>query len=423
MINPRKLAVSVLLKIEKDKAYSNIAVNNMFKESGADEGEKRLASAIVYGVLDRRVTLDYILNSLMEKPFAKTAPYTAQVLRAGLYQILYMDGIPDHSAVDESVKLVKKSGESRNAGFVNAVLRQALRKNIPLPQGDELSEISVRFSCPLWIVESLIADYGIEDTKAILADSLNPAPLIIRANTVKITPEELACRFCESGIPCELCEPYGAVALDKGIEVAGNRFYLEGFFHVQDLASQRAVEVLSPQPGERVLDVCAAPGGKSFTMAEIMCNKGEIVSCDLYPKRVDLIKKGAKRLGLSIITAKATDAQNFEPALGEFDAVLCDVPCSGLGIIRRKPDIKYKEIINFETLEQTQDKIIQTASQYLKSGGRMLYSTCTLRRGENEQRVQKFLKNNPQFCLKYEHTYMPHKDKTDGFYCALIIKD
>ena len=196
--------------------------------------------------------------------------------------------------------------------------------------------------------------------------------------------------------------------------------YKNGFFHVQDLASQTAISVLAPKKGERVLDLCASPGGKSFTMAELMENRGEIIACDLYEQRVGLIADGAKRLGLDIIKATVNDATVYNEALGKFDCILCDVPCSGLGVIRRKPDIKYKPESDFVELEDIQYKILTTAVKYLKNGGRILYSTCTLRRAENENLVIYCQKEYNGFRKVCENTLMPHITNTDGFYYALL---
>lgn len=423
MANARRLAVSALLKVENDTAYSNITLNNIFHGSDASNEEKSLASAIFYGVLDRRITLDYVLNALMKAPFEKTAPYTKQVLRSGLYQIMFMDRIPQSAAVNESVKLIKHSKESRNAGFVNAVLRAALRNPIELPKGDSPFELSVRFSCPERIIKGFIRDYGTECAVELLKESLKAPPTTLRVNNLKISAEDLKTELLKQNIDCIECDIENALEISGGINIGENGLYKKGLFHIQDTASQTAVGVLSPRPFDRVLDMCAAPGGKSFTMAELMENKGEIIACDIYEHRTGLIADGAKRLGLDIIKTKTADAAAYNPELGQFDLVLCDVPCSGLGVIRRKPEIKYKPYEDLTSLNQLQYAILCNASKYLKNGARLLYSTCTLNKSENENITARFLSSHSGFSLMYEHTYMPHKDKTDGFYCALIVKE
>ena len=413
MANARKTAVKVLVKIEKEGTYSNLGVAEALKNSELNLQDKSLATAIIYGVLDRKITLDYILSKFLKTPINKTEPFTLMVLRSALYQIKYMDKIPESAAVNEAVKIMKSSKFSRNAGFVNGVLRSVLRTDVEIPKGDSAEDLSVRYSCPLWIVESFLKDYGLADTKALLEESLKPAPTVLRINTVKADISEIEKEYEIKG---------NSIELTKGIDISNSELYKKGLVYAQDYASQRAVEILSPKSGDRVLDLCSAPGGKAFTMANLMGNKGEIIACDLYPHRVELIERTAKRLGLDIIKTAVADATRYNPKLGEFDCVLCDVPCSGLGVIRRKPEIKYNALPCLEELKNIQLSILRNAVKYLKKGGKLLYSTCTLRREENEKLVISFQKEYNDLCKVYEHTFMPHKDGTDGFYCALFEK-
>ena len=413
MANARKTAVKVLVKIEKEGTYSNLGVAEALKNSELNLQDKSLATAIIYGVLDRKITLDYILSKFLKTPINKTEPFTLMVLRSALYQIKYMDKIPESAAVNEAVKIMKSSKFSRNSGFVNGVLRSVLRTEVEIPKGDSAEDLSVRYSCPLWIVESFLKDYGLADTKALLEESLKPAPTVLRINTVKADISEIEKEY-------EIKE--NSIELTKGIDISNSELYKKGLVYAQDYASQRAVEILSPKSGDRVLDVCSAPGGKAFTMANLMGNKGEIIACDLYPHRVELIERTAKRLGLDIIKTAVADATRYNPKLGEFDCVLCDVPCSGLGVIRRKPEIKYNALPCLEELKNIQLSILRNAVKYLKKGGKLLYSTCTLRREENEKLVISFQKEYNDLYKVYEHTFMPHKDGTDGFYCALFEK-
>ena len=423
MSNPRKAAVKALLKVENGSAYSNIALNAVLRESGLENADRAFASAIFYGVLDRRITIDYILSKFIKTPLKKVAPFTLEVLRSAVYQIMFMDKVPDSAAVNEAVKLIKSSRESRNAGFANAILRNILRNEITLPQGNDPQSLSVKYSCPEWIINSFITDYGADTAEELLKESLKPAPVIIRVNTLKTNTDTLKTELEKRGIPTDTAGTDNALILKKGIDAADFDLYKRGYFYAEDLSSQTAVSVLNPKKGERVLDMCAAPGGKSFTMALLMENEGEIVSCDLYEQRVGLIKSGAERLGIDIIKPMTADASCYNEDLGIFDCILCDVPCSGLGVLRRKPDIKYKPENDFADLTALQYKILQNAARYLKKGGRILYSTCTLRRAENEKLVNSFIMEYNGFRKMYEHTYLPHIDKTDGFYCALIVKD
>lgn len=417
MVNSRSLAVKILIKIEKDNAYSNLTLNAFFEETEISNVDKAFVTNLVYGVIERKITLDYVLKNFIKAPLKKVQPITLNTLRVALYQVMFMDKIPESAAVNEAVKSIKKSKESRNSGFVNAVLRNILRAEKLLPQGDSVENLSVIYSCPCEIIQSFINDYGFDTTKLILEESLKSAPLTVRVNTLKTSIESF---ISEIGVETEILNLNGAVELKSGISVGNNHLYKNGSFFVQDLASQTVVTILNPKKDERMLDMCAAPGGKTFSSAILMENTGEIVSCDLYEHKCNLIKNSAERLGLDIIKPTVCDATIFNENLGLFDCVLCDVPCSGLGIIRRKPEIKYKNFQEFDNLPNIAIKILNNAKNYLKPQGRILYSTCTLRKAENEDVVNAFLKENPEFSLDYSHTFMPHTDNTDGFYCALL---
>ncbi|MCQ2449876.1 MAG: 16S rRNA (cytosine(967)-C(5))-methyltransferase RsmB, partial [Clostridia bacterium] len=343
MSNARKIAVSTLTRIEQDGGYSNIVLDRTLRENDLSAVDRSFLTALVYGVLDRRLTLDYLLNQYIKQGIRKVQPFTKNALRCALYQLLYMERVPESAAVNETVKLVKSSKERYNAAFVNAVLRSYLRKPAALPQDDSKTSVSVRYSCPEWIVDSLIADYGVENAVGFLENSLIAPPVFLRVNTLRITAEELIKRLADEKITAVPTSDKFALQVQGGIDIKNCTCYHEGLFFVEDLACQRSVAALSPQSGERVLDLCAAPGGKSFAAAMLMQNKGEILSFDLYEKRANLIAAGANRLGFSCITASAGDATAFDEDLKTFDRVICDVPCSGLGVLRRKPEIKYKE--------------------------------------------------------------------------------
>lgn len=411
------------MKVENDSAYSNIALNAVLRESRLENADRAFASAVFYGVLDRKITIDFILSKFIKTPIKRVAPFTLEVLRSAVYQIMFMDKVPDSAAVNEAVKLIKSSKESRNAGFANAVLRNILRNEITLPDGNDPHSLSVRYSCPERIINSFINDYGVDTAEELLKESLKPAPVVIRVNTLKTDTKTLKAELEKRGIPAQTAETENALILKKGIDAADFDLYKSGFFYAEDVSSQTAVSVLNPKKGERVLDMCAAPGGKSFTMALLMENAGEIISCDLYEQRVGLIKSGAERLGIDIIRPMTADACVYSEDFGVFDCILCDVPCSGLGVLRRKPDIKYKPESDFTELQKLQYRILENAARYLKKGGRILYSTCTLRREENEKLVNSFIMEYNGFHKMYEHTYFPHIDKTDGFYCALLTKE
>lgn len=417
---PRGLAARAICKIETEKAYSNLLINSLLKESELTKEDKALATLIIYGTLDRKVVIDYYLKKFVNTPLKKIKPYTLAVMRTAVYQIKFTDRIPNSAAVNEAVKLIKNSNEAYNSGFVNAVLRSVADNEIELPSGNDINSISVRYSCPASLVSVLIKDYGAEDTKAFLQNSLLPPPLFLRVNTTKTSAEDLKLRLESKGIAAQNVFK-DAIKADGITNIEELDEFANGLFHVEELACQMAISALGIEENDRVLDLCAAPGGKSFTAAE-ETHKGEVISCDIYEKRTHLIEKGAARLGLQNISTRVLDATkpNFDEA--SFDKIICDVPCSGFGVIRRKPDIKYKPVNSFDELISTQREILNNASSYLKQGGKILYSTCTLHRAENDDVVNEFLENHKDFKLNYIHTFLPQTDGTDGFFAAVLEK-
>lgn len=416
--NPRALAARAILKIETEKAYSNLLINSILKETALSREDKALATLIIYGTLDRKVVIDYYLKKFVTTPLKKIKPFTLAVLRTAVYQIKFTDRIPDSAAVNEAVKLIKESNEAYNSGFVNAVLRSVADNEIGLPSGNDINSVSVRYSCPAGLVSVLVKDYGVEETKLFLENALLPPPLFIRVNTTKISTKDLIQRLENKGIKAQ--EVFkNAIEADGITNIEGLEEFKEGLFHIEELACQKAIATLEIEKTDRVLDLCAAPGGKSFTAAE---EAKEVVSCDIYEKRTRLIEKGAERLGLNNISTRILDAtkQNFDEA--SFDKIICDVPCSGFGVIRRKPDIKYKPVNDFDELIATQKAILNLASNYLKKGGKILYSTCTLHKSENDDVVNEFLENHKDYKLNYIHTFLPQTDGTDGFFAAVLEK-
>lgn len=422
MANVREIAVNLLAELEQNKAYSNIALNKIITQNNLSSMDKGLLTALFYGVLDRKITLDFIISKFLKTPINKLKPITKQALRIAVYQIMYMDKIPESAAVNESVNIVKKSKERYNASFVNGVLRALLRNPVEIPKSDDIKSLSIRYSCPESIISEFVKDYGLETAKKLLSEALQKPPITLRVNNTKISPEQLIEELQSEGFTAQQHTLENSLEILGSIDISSSSAYKKGYFHIQDLASQITVKTLDAKPYERIADLCAAPGGKTFTIAEMMQNKGEVLAFDLYEKRCELISKGARRLGLDIIKTKTADATEFNEDLGFFDALLCDVPCSGLGVIRRKPEIKYKDISDFSELEKIQQKILLNAASYIKNGGRILYSTCTLRKAENERQIEIFLDTHKEFVLKYERTFAPHSDGTDGFYCALLVK-
>ncbi len=422
-MNDRTIAYKILLKIEKDKAYSNLTLDTVLgKEEACSEPFVR---ALVYGVIERKITLDYILSEILSQPIKKLKPQVLTVLRMGVYQIKYMDKVPVSAAVNESVKLVKQQGFSFASGLVNSVLRKIADREINYPENENSPEyLSIKYSCPIDLVNKYIKDYGFENAVGILSTALETPPLNIRVNTLKISAEELIKVLQNEGVEASACDLKGALTVNTG-NIFQTDCYKKGLFHVQDLASQICIAALDPKPYETVLDMCAAPGGKSFTIAEKMHNNGKVYSFDLYEHRLSLINSGAKRLGIDIVHTKISDASVFYNDMPLADKILCDVPCSGLGVIRRKPEIKYKDLGFIDKLTDLQYNIICSSSLYLKKGGRLVYSTCSLNKDENENVCNRFLETHKDFKLSDGSpvTLMPHTDKTDGFFFTVFTKE
>ena len=430
----RQIAFEILLKIEKDKAYSNLAIDSAVKAYCPDSTDCAFISHLVYGVIERKITLDYIFSEYLKQPVNKLKKDVLTILRLGTYQIVFSEKIPESAAVNESVKLAKNNKCGHASGLINAVLRNVAKNGFQLNESLSATEkISIKCSAPEDLVKFLSYHYGEENAELFLQSALKPKKVIIRVNTTKTTTENLVNELKNEGVECK------ALILDNALEIKLNKAVYEldsfkkGFFHVEDLSSQLCVEALGAFPGCTAIDVCAAPGGKSFTIAENMNNQGELFSCDIYEQRTKLIDDGAKRLGLSCIKPSTNDASEFNHDFPSADVVLCDVPCSGLGIIGKKPEIKYKNLDEIKELIPIQKEILSVSSQYVKKGGRLVYSTCSVNPNENRKICDAFLKDNPDFYSvkvlpEVERavdegdylTLFPHKNNCDGFFIALF---
>ncbi len=434
MDTARQLSLDALCKMHTNEAFSNIIIDKLLSASTLNARDRAFASKLFYGVLERKITLDHCVSKYSKLPLKKLSPQVLNILRMGIYQLVFMDSVPDSAAVNESVKLVYTCRQQSAKGFVNAVLRSFLRddKKIILPNKntDYTRYLGVKYSCPEPLIQKWFSEYGEKNTELILKSSLGTPPLFIRVNTNKTDLKTLAAAFSEKGIKVyksRECENCLAIAKSGGIEHTEE--YKNGMFYVQDLASQLLCGLVNPQEGETVLDMCAAPGGKSFTLAQYMKNSGRIFAFDIHPSRVKLISDGAKRLGLDCITAAQNNAAVYNGSLPKADKVLCDVPCSGLGVIRRKPEIKYKSPSDFYKLCDIQYKILSESSKLVKTGGILIYSTCTLSRSENDLTAEKFLNDNPDFSPliiekynDYKHTFLPGEYSGDGFFIAVFEK-
>ncbi len=416
-MDARERALRVLYDIEYNGAYSNLALKTALGE--CDARDRALVTALVYGVTDKRLTLDYIITRHSKLKLKKISKYIRIILRMGIYQLKFADKIPASAAVNESVKLAKRYGHASSAGFVNGVLRSVERSEIEYPK-DKTEYLSVKYSFPTELCNEWTERFGYEFTKKLMTAYSKPAPLTLRPNRLKTTPEKLLARLQENGVQSEITDGYITSA---GFDIARDDLYKNGFYTVQDAAAMKASEILAPKSGETVIDMCAAPGGKTTHMAEIMENKGKIFAFDIYEHKLDLIRKNAERLGVTIIETDLRDGREFDAKYAEIaDKILCDAPCSGLGIIRRKPEIKYGYDADND-LPETQRAILNNAARYLKTGGEIVYSTCTVEKRENEDVTGRFLRDNAGFEKLYEKTFYPHIDGTDGFYICKMRKN
>ena len=432
----RQIAYEILLKIEVDEAYSNLAIDGAVKVHNPDSTDCAFISRLVYGVVERKITLDYLISQYLSKPIKKTKPEVLTILRLGAYQLVFMDKVPQSAAVNESVKLTKANKCDYAAGLVNAVLRKISQNGLNTENiADEVEKISVTYSVPAELVNFLTYHYGKENAEGIFNAALQPKAVFVRVNTLKTTTDELRALLKQEGVEVHSTFMADALRLELNSAVYDLKCFKVGLFHVEDLSSQLCVEALELKPDFTAIDVCAAPGGKSFTAAQYMQNKGTLYSCDIYSQRTDLIKEGAERLGATCIKPFVNDATVFNDSLPQMDRVLCDVPCSGLGIIGKKPEIKYKRLDDTKSLLPIQRQILEISSKYVKQGGRLVYSTCSINPNENRKICDAFLKANPDFesvkvLPQVERavdegnylTLLPHKNNCDGFFIAAFVR-
>ena len=429
--NVRALALSVLDRTEKNKSYSNIAVDTIIKQHSLEGKDRSLFCILVYGVIERKITLDYLIASLSDMPITKIETSVLNLIRMGIYQLRFLDRIPAHAALNETVALANR----RSRGFVNAVLRNYLRKKetleLPKKQQNLVRYLSVSYSYPEAFCQKLLEEYGASETENILTAFSHSPAITLRANTLKISRDAFLASLLQKGIEASPTKnaPHGirlvgATLSDIGID--------SGLCFVQDEASQIASAVLEATPGDTVYDICSCPGSKSFSAALDMQNKGSILSFDIHENKLSLVRKSSNTLGITILETQARDGRDFDEKLFErADKVICDVPCSGFGVVAKKPEIRYKELSSCETLRKIQYDILHNACRYVKKGGTLIYSTCTIFSEENQHNVEKFLAEHSEFYLAPFRvgeidapqgmlTLLPHIHGTDGFFIAKL---
>ncbi|WP_300269951.1 16S rRNA (cytosine(967)-C(5))-methyltransferase RsmB [uncultured Flavonifractor sp.] len=429
----REAALRALVACEQQGAWSDGFLKKILRTAGLDSRDAALTTRLCFGVLQNRLLLDHYLGKLSTAKLEKMEPAVRNALRLGAYQVLFLDRVPDHAAVSEAVDLARKGSKNpRSAGLVNGVLRSLVRQKDGLEPPEDPA---VRYSHPRWLADLFTRRLGREEAAALMAADNGEPPTCAQVNTTKATVEAVADSLRAEGVEvtphpwlpnCLLLSHTGSLE-----ELTAFR---EGLFYIQDAAAKLAVLAADPREGMDVLDACAAPGGKSFAAAIAMDGRGKVVSCDIHPHKMDLIRAGAKRLGLDCITAQVLDGKECkEEYLDGFDLVLADVPCSGLGIIRKKPDIRYKDPKPLEGLPRVQKAILDNVCRYVKPGGVLLYATCTLLERENEDVVRAFLDKHKDFTLEgfqvpgdFEGardgmvTCWPHRHGTDGFFFAKL---
>lgn len=435
MGSARETAVLTLAACERQGAWSDGYLKHAIRENGLDRRDGALCARLCYGVLQNKLLLDWRLGRVCSMRLEKLEVRVLCDLRVAAYQLLFLDKIPPSAAVNEAVELAKKhSRNPRAAGLVNGVLRALLREEAPEVRGkDELETLSIRYSHPRWLVEEFISQLGLEGAQALLEADNEQPPTTAQVNRLSATPEQLESKLRSAGAEVRP-HPWleGCLLLTGTGDLEGLDAFQRGEFYVQDAASRLAVLAAGLRPGQRVLDCCAAPGGKSFAAAILMENRGELISCDVHPHKVKLLEAGRDRLGLTMIKPTLQNAaQTREDWMDGFDAVLADVPCSGLGIIRKKPDIRYKDPEPLKGLPRVQRSILDNCARYVRPGGVLLYSTCTLLRRENDEVADGFLADHPDFApepFALPHlgeqpgrvTFWPHIHGTDGFFAAKL---
>lgn len=439
----REISLKILYKIDQEQAYSNIELNEQINQNRKKLNEKDigLISEVVYGVTTWKLTLDEIIKKHSKIRLKKISPWIINILRMGIYQIIFLDKIPKSAAVNESVNLAKRYGHNSSSNFVNAILRKIEPKDYEefFEIKDDIERISKTTSMPKWIIEELMKNNNIQQVEEICKNSNLKPKVAIRINTLKTNKEEIIKKLKSKNIEyqeiketknkaqeIEKENTKNFLILEKAKNIENMQEFKEGLFTVQDISAGLTAIMLQPKPGEYIFDACSAPGGKTTYIAELMKNQGKIEAWDIHEHRTKLVEQNAQRLGIKIIQTKVKDASIYDEKYNEkFDKILLDVPCLGIGVIKRKPDIKWqRHQEDIETITNIQKKILENCSKYLKKNGTLVYSTCSILKEENEDVIQQFLNKNNEYYIKPEETLniLPNKEK-DGFFICKIHKN
>lgn len=438
-MNSRLAAINILTEVFYNNGYSNIALNKCLTNNEFNDKDKGLITEIVYGTIKYKYTIDKILENYSSIELGKIQKEILNILRISIYQIRYLDKVPSYAVVNEGVSL-SKDISMKASKFVNGVLRSYLRDpDKPIDTKGHVEKLCFQYSFPKWIVNLIIKQYGMEKTEKIL-EGLNNTPMVtVRVNSLKTSYDEVFELLEKEGYDIEegyLCPE--AIIINKGSSIEKNSLFKEGYFTVQDESAMAVSPLLDPKENDVILDMCSAPGGKATHLGEILDNRGKVYAFDIYPHKLKLIEENTKRLGLENISWEISDATKLEGKyINMANGVLLDVPCSGLGIIRKKPEIKWsKSLTKIENLIETQRNILSNGAHYVKAGGTLLYSTCTINKQENEDNINWFLKKHKDFVLEkiflgnspniiYHKegfiTVLPNK-YMDGFFIAKLKK-
>lgn len=428
-VNDRELILEILLAVTRDGEYSHIALRNVLENyQYLDKSERAFITRVTEGTLERMIELDYIINQFSKTKVNKMKPVIRTIIRSAVYQLKYMDSVPDSAVCNEAVKLAGKRGFSGLKGFVNGVLRNISRNldQVKYPDiADQVKWLSVTYSMPQWIITEWLKAYDRETVEKMLMAFLAERPTTIRCNLSQISREELAEELRKDGVTVRLCDTVDSALFISGYDYLGAlKSFREGHFQVQDISSMEVALWSDPKKDDYIIDVCAAPGGKSLHLADKLAGTGHVEARDLTPYKVDLIRANIVRTGIDNIEAVCQDATVYDDASEKkADILIADLPCSGLGVLGKKTDLKYKmQPQTQEELVHLQRKILSVVYRYVKPGGKLLYSTCTIHRAENQDNAAWFATQYPEFELIREKQFLPGVDDSDGFYIAEFVR-